>query len=102
MNRQQHSVLSKASKEACKKFQLEILFVRGKFLQIFHDKRNHLVQVAYEAEIRNFEDLRVLVFVDCDNDFGFFHSRKVLDRTGDSAGEVYMRAYRLTGLSDLL
>ena len=58
-------------------------------------------QVADHAEVDQLEDRRLLVLVDRDDRLGGLHAGPVLDRTGDAAGDIELRADLLAGLADL-
>ena len=70
-------------------------------LQELGQLRQHGVQVAHDAEIGEVEDRRVRVLVDRDDRAAARHADLVLDRAGDAAGDVELRADRLAGLTDL-
>src|SRR4051812_2777690 len=63
--------------------------------------RQDLVEVAHDAEVRELEDRRVLVLVDCDDVLRGLHAHLVLDRSGDASREVELGRDRLAGLPDL-
>src|SRR5438105_1271497 len=64
--------------------------------------RYDLEEISHDPVVRDFEDRRVFVFVDRDDDLRRAHAREVLDRAGDSDGDVERWAHGLTGLSDLI
>src|SRR6266576_4876647 len=63
--------------------------------------RDYLMHVADDAQVGVFEDGRVRVLVDGDDRPGALHPHLVLDRAGDSAGDVELRRDRLACLADL-
>src|SRR5688500_2103310 len=64
--------------------------------------RDDLEQVADQADVGDLEDRRVLVLVDGDDDLAVLHSGKVLDRAGDTDGDINLRSDDLAGLTDLV
>src|SRR5690242_18157905 len=72
-----------------------------RFLDFFYEGRNDLEQIAYRAVIRGFENRRVLVFIDRHNGFRAFHADQVLNRSGNTDGDVHLGRYGLTGASNL-
>src|SRR5579859_836488 len=64
--------------------------------------RHDLKQIAHDAVVRDFEDRRVFVLVDRDDDLRRPHSREVLDRPGNTDRKVERRAHRFPGLTDLV
>src|SRR5699024_5308924 len=63
--------------------------------------RNNLKSVAYDTVISHIEDRSVRIFVDGDDDIGLFHTGYVLDRSGDTDCEVYLRTNSFTCLTNL-
>src|SRR5262249_30669997 len=63
--------------------------------------RDDFVQVTDDAEIRELEDWRVGVLVDGEDVLRVLHPDLVLDRPGDTGGQVQLRRDRLAGLADL-
>ena len=63
-------------------------------IHLFHDSRDHLVQVTYNTDIRDIKDRRILVGVDGNDQAGVLHSCCVLDRSADPAGKVDLWLYR--------
>src|SRR4051794_12498745 len=59
------------------------------------------VQVAHHPEVRELENRRVRVLVDREDVLRVLHPDLVLDRAGDTGGEVQLRRHRLPGLADL-
>src|SRR5690606_13762303 len=58
-------------------------------------------QVSNQTVVRDLEDRRFLVLVDRNNDFGVLHTGQMLDRAGDTDGDVQARSNDLAGLTDL-
>ena len=75
----------------CSQFHFQLLCQGG----------NDLVQIAYDTVIRYVKDRSGLILVDGNDEVGFFHTCQVLDRTGNTDCEVYVRTNGLTGLSNL-
>src|SRR3954470_6304751 len=74
---------------------------RAALLQELRELRDDLVQVADHTEIGELEDRRVAILVDRDDRPRALHADLVLDRTGDSDGDVQLRRNALARLSDL-
>src|SRR6478735_3177396 len=64
--------------------------------------REHLVDVAHDAEVGDAEDRGFLVLVDRDDVLRALHAHHVLRRTGDAGGDVDGRLDDLAGLADLV
>src|SRR3954465_6536997 len=60
-----------------------------------------LVQIADHAEVRELEDRGVRILVDRQDVLRVLHPDLVLDRAGDTGGEIELRRDRLAGLADL-
>src|SRR5437660_1538858 len=69
--------------------------------QLLHQFRNDLEQVSDDPIVRHLEYRRFLVLVDGDDDAAVLHTCQVLDRAGDSHGDVEFRRDDLAGLPDL-
>src|SRR6478735_11881603 len=63
--------------------------------------RQHGEEVSDDAEVDELEDRGLVVLVDRDDRLGRLHAGAVLDRTGDAARDVELRAHLLAGLADL-
>src|SRR3954454_23282806 len=74
---------------------------RAALLQELRELRDDLVQVADDAEIGELEDRGVAVLVDRDDRPRALHADLVLDRAGDSDGDVELRRHALPRLADL-
>ena len=70
--------------------------------KLFHELRNHFVQVPNNTVIRHFKNRGVWVFVDSYNTFTGLHTRQVLDRARNAAGDIESWSNGLTGLTYLL
>ena len=64
-------------------------------------QRNNLVQIAYDTVVRYIKDRSCVILVDGNDDIRLFHTCQMLDCSGDTDCEVYVRTNRLTGLSYL-
>src|SRR5690349_1818443 len=63
--------------------------------------RDGFEQVRHQAVIGHLEDRRFFVLVDRNDHFGVFHAGQVLDRAGDTDGDVQLWRNDLAGLADL-
>jgi len=63
--------------------------------------RDNLEKIAEEAVIAFLENGRIGIVVDGHDYLGCLHDRKMLNGTGNSAGDIEPRAYRFAGLADL-
>ncbi len=70
--------------------------------QFIYDGGNDFLYVAYDAVVGRFEDWRVRVPVDGDDELAFAHSGEMLDSAGDSDGEIELGLHGFSGLPDLL
>ena len=59
-------------------------------------------QIADDAVAGLFEDGRIGVFVDSDDHLGRTNAREVLDRTGNTAGDIEIRRNDFAGLTNLI
>ena len=66
------------------------------------ERRQNLVHVAHDPEIRDLEDRRDGVLVDGHDVLLTLHADHVLGRTRDTARDVDHRLHGLTGLADLV
>jgi hypothetical protein len=57
-------------------------------LQLFGQRGHDLENITDDAVIRDFEDRRVLIFIDGDDRARAFHSDYVLDRTADAQCQI--------------
>ncbi len=57
--------------------------------------------VAYDAIIGDFEDGSFRVAVDGNDGFAFVHTGEMLDRSGDTDGDVELGLNGFSGLADL-
>ena len=74
----------------------------GFCLFVFFDEfRQDFVQVADDAEVGYIENGGSVVFVDGDDQAGFFHACQVLNGAGNTEGEVNIGAYGFARLADL-
>lgn len=73
----------------------------GFLSQLFQQGADHFSVIADQPIIRYFENRRIRIGVDRYNDFAFLHSRKMLDRTGDTAGNVNIGLNGCSGLAYL-
>jgi hypothetical protein len=60
-----------------------------------------LVEICGQSEVRHFEDWRVGIGIDCNDVAGLGHTREMVARAADPAGEVERRGDRLAGLPHL-
>ena len=65
------------------------------------DKRNDLVEIAYDAVIRNIEYRSGFIFIDRNDNIRFLHTGSVLDSAADSDSKIYGRANGLARLTYL-
>ena len=63
-----------------------------RFLQPVGQHRHHLEQVAHDSVRGHFEDRRIRVFVDGDDDLGCLHAGEVLYCPGYSTGDIELGA----------
>ena len=61
-----------------------------------------LEQIADKSVIGDGKDRRLFVLIDCDDHFGILHARQVLDRPGNTDGDIQFRGDDLAGLADLV
>jgi len=61
------------------------------FLKLLGKHRQHLKKIAHDAEIRFFKDRRFRVFIDRHDNLGSLHPGKMLDRSGNPAGDIKYR-----------
>src|ERR1700741_1491246 len=59
--------------------------------EFFHQLRHDGKQIADEAIIRDAENRRFFVLVDCDDDLRVLHTSQMLDRAGDADRDVKLR-----------
>ncbi len=71
-------------------------------LDLSGQSRNNLEQVADDTVVSDVEDAGILVSVDGDDAIRAAHTSDVLDRAGDTAGDVELGTDGLTGLADLV
>ncbi len=80
----------------------DLLFAfRHCFFNFFREERDNLRRISDNAVIRDFKNRGGFILVHGDDDIGFLHAGKVLNCTGNAAGEVEVRADGLSGLADL-
>ena len=72
-----------------------------RLFDLLGQQRNNLVQIAYDTVVCYVKDRSCLILVDGNDDVRFFHTCQMLNRSGDTDCEVYVRANGLTGLSNL-
>ena len=65
------------------------------------DFGDDVVEICDDAEICEFKDRRVGIFVDRNDHFAVFDSRHVLRRSGNSGGDVEVRSDDFSSLADL-
>src|SRR5437899_10308982 len=63
--------------------------------------RNYFEEVTDDAVIGDFEDWRILIFIDRDDRLGSLHPDQVLDGAGDSDCDVDLGRDGLAGAADL-
>ena len=87
---------SKAFPAPASRFRMDWLALQ----RLFHF-RQYIEEVCNQAVIGDLEDRCFLVLVDGDDDLGILHTGKVLDGTGNAAGNVEIGCNDLAGLADL-
>ena len=75
--------------------------LRTVFFHLLGQLRHNLEQIADDADIRDVKDRSRRVFVDRDDEIRFFHTGQMLNRAGDTAGDVERRTNGFSGLTDL-
>src|SRR6516162_9224782 len=70
--------------------------------QLGRELRNDLEEIADQPVVRNLEDRRLGVLVDRDDHLAVLHPGEMLDRTGDTDGDVKVRSHNLARLPDLI
>ncbi len=78
-----------------------VLFIYNRCLNLLCQRRYNLIQITNNSIIRHIKNRGCLILVDCNDDIGFLHACQMLNRTRDTDGKIYIRAYRLTCLSNL-
>ena len=65
----------------------------------FQSAQDRVEKICSQAEISSLENRRFFVLVDRNDHLGIFHSGQVLDRPGDTNGNVQIRCNNLAGLT---
>src|SRR5699024_12355181 len=70
-------------------------------VHLFGELGGDVEQITDNAEVRDLEDRRLRILVHRHDRFRCLHSGTVLNRAGNSQGDIELRRNRLTGLSHL-